>query len=170
MKVGNQQSIGSLLAYHASQRQQRLFQQIEGTRQFTPAAPARNADTFTRSQAQTPGAQGLRSDAPFVPRAQQQAPRVELTSYQTEVLKAKTQQLNQNAAEATAFQPAESPEDAASTAPTYTQADVDELLKQFGMTDADEGFDAAMDMNADGRIDVDDLNHMLSNFAEPEEA
>ena len=64
---------------------------------------------------------------------------------------------------------AEEPAPAESEPVTYTQNDIDNLLKVFGSVDGDDAFDTSMDMNGDGKIDVDDLNHMLSNFEEPSE-
>lgn len=156
MKVGTHQNLGALLAYHASQRQQRFAQQFEGNRQF-PNIQTRGVDTFTRAAASLTGAQGLRSSAPNV---------------QSEALKAKFARSVDDAVSASAPGSSETSQAQSSEPRTYSQADVDNLLKVFGAVEGDDAYDPAMDMNTDGKIGVEDLNSMLSNMAsqEPEPA
>ena len=171
MRVGSQNHhLGNLLKYHATQRQQQFAQQFEGTRNFQDSLK-RGADTFTRSAAHAEGAHHLRSNAHKLQGSTFDTPRGGLTPEQAERLKAKVGEeagtaVNQNLAPATP----ESGDTQTSAPTTYTQGDIDALLKVFGSVQGDEAFDETMDMNADGKIDADDLNHMLSNLAQPEPA
>lgn len=175
MRVGSQhQDLGNLLRYHATQRHQRFAQQFEGTRSF-PEIQKRGGDTFTRSDTGTHGAHHLRSQAPNLHGSTYNTPRGALSAHQVETMKAKESAsqgipLDQGLAPS---DPAPTSGETQSTTPrTYSQTDIENLLKIFGAVKGDESFDDTMDMNADGKIDVDDLNQMLSNSspAEPQPA
>lgn len=171
MKIGTHQNLGSLLSYHASQRQQRFTQPAEGaTRQFTNIQ-ARGVDTFTRAEAAV-NAQGLRPEASKLQGAGNTTPRSELGSYQTQVMKTKHAESQGRTVSQTLAQPETTSEAQSSEPRTYSQNDIEQLMKVFGAVQGDEGFDPSMDMNTDGKIDVDDLNAMLSNAtsAEPQPA
>ena len=55
--------------------------------------------------------------------------------------------------------------DRAATQHVFTQADVDSILKLYGASEGQSGFDASFDFNGDGKIDFSDLNFVLSNVA-----
>ncbi len=169
MRVGNQPPIANLLAYHASQRQQRVFQNLgDRAAEFGAKRTAGATDTFSRSTQRISGtsAQTLRSEAPNPTRAADRTTSPGLTS-----LLEKAAQSTKSASIADQLASAAGagqPETAQATAPTYSQGDIEDLLKLWGTVEGDDSFDPTKDMNADGKIDADDLNHMLANFAEPE--
>ncbi len=169
MRVGNQPPIANLLAYHASQRQQRVFQNLgDRAAEFGAKRGTGATDTFTRTSQRSSGqsAQTLRSEAPNPTRAADRTTSLGLTS-----LLEKAAQSSKSASIADQLASAASvgqPETAQAAAPTYSQGDIEDLLKLWGTVEGDDSFDPTKDMNADGKIDADDLNHMLANFAEPE--
>lgn len=169
MRVGNQPPIANLLAYHASQRQQRVFQNLgDRAAEFGAKRSAGATDTFTRTPQRIsgPSAQTLRTEAPNPTRAADRTASSGLTSLLEKA--AQTTKSATIADQLASVAGAGQPEAAQAAAPTYTQGDIDDLLKLWGTAEGDDSFDPTKDMNADGKIDVDDLNHMLSNFAEPE--
>lgn len=168
MRVGNQQPIANLLAYHASQRQQRVFENIgDRAAEFGAKRVAASTDTFTRTSQRISGptAQTLRTDGPDSTKT---TDRTALTALLEKAAQSKAPgaKLPTIADQIASIAGAGQPETAQVTAPTYTQADIDDLLKLWGTVHGDDSFDPTKDMNSDGKIDVDDLNHMLSNLAE----
>jgi hypothetical protein len=47
---------------------------------------------------------------------------------------------------------------------TFGVKEFQQFLQQFGRQSGDEGFDAKMDLNGDGRVDGSDLSVVLANF------
>lgn len=96
---------------------------------------------------------------------------VELSPEAAEALRAT---LDASAATANAAQPsrtdAQTPPtprnaDLTATQRVFTQTDVDSILKIYGASEGQSGFDASFDFNNDGKIDFSDLNFVLSNVA-----
>lgn len=51
--------------------------------------------------------------------------------------------------------------------PSFTRADLDKLLESYGSVAGDDRYNETYDLNADGRIDFEDLNSLLSQIREP---
>lgn len=54
--------------------------------------------------------------------------------------------------------------------PAFSRADLDKLLAAYGSVAGDERYTETYDLNADGRIDFEDLNSLLSQIRENEPA
>lgn len=52
----------------------------------------------------------------------------------------------------------------------FTQADIDLLLEAFGAQIGDDAYDESLDLDGDGMIGLDDLDTMLVNLSQPQDA
>jgi len=125
MRVGSNSDIGKLLAYQASQRQQRFSNQFQGTRNF-PDALKRGEDTFsrtTRGLHDSSRAHHLRSEAHELHGRTLGDDRSALSPQQIERLKAKVAEaINPSVDAALTPTTPETPSTENSAPPVYTRA------------------------------------------------
>ena len=125
----------------------------------SPAATAESkADTFTATTSWTP----TESAAAYKKPVQSVEPLA--TAPQTEQAKKLSEPsvtIDVPAEEAVTqqAQAAETPEP-----PSFGAEEFKQFLTQFGRQNGDEGFDAKMDLNGDGRVDGSDLSVVLANY------